>query len=255
MGVKTESGLKILALWLLAYPLVSALVSGIVAGPIAATEDVTFGTAFLFSFMGMTLCGIPLTPWPGPTGTLGIIIAILIGVLQVTWTAICIGITAGPMIDPFVDPLGLSNIKMLPFYMLIVYPLSAVVLSMISGGILAAAEGWPFMDGFVMALGEATATGVVIGNPLPETTTGTIVGIFVAIKSMAFLGVVIAVGSVPLLGFGLTFNESPLWAKVPFCLNAEQRKECLGAGSAASGKKIQVHAAETEGTPAPAPDA
>ena len=62
-------------------------------------------------------------------------------------------------------------------------------------------------------------------------------------------------GSVPLLGFGLTFNESPLWAKVPFCLNAEQRKECLGAGSAASGKKIQVHAAETEGTPAPAPDA
>ena len=61
MGVKTESGLKILALWLLAYPLVSALVSGIVAGPIAATEDVTFGTAFLFSFMGMTLCGIPLT--------------------------------------------------------------------------------------------------------------------------------------------------------------------------------------------------
>jgi hypothetical protein len=94
-------------------------------------------------------------------------------------------------------------------------------------GILAAAESWPFMSGFVLALGELTATRVTSGPSVPQTTGGTVVGLILGIVAMMFLGVVIAVGSVPLLGFGLTFDKAPLLRKMPFLLNSEQKKTML----------------------------
>ena len=81
MGLKLESVLKIAGLWLVAYPLLSAIVSLVLAGPIAAAEGTTFGAAFLFALTVMTLTGIPLTPF-ALAGVGGIAITVIIGVLQ-----------------------------------------------------------------------------------------------------------------------------------------------------------------------------
>ena len=68
MGPKLESGLKMLFLWLFAYPGISALLSLLLAGPIAAAEGTSFANGFLFSLMAMTLTGIPITGFvPGST--------------------------------------------------------------------------------------------------------------------------------------------------------------------------------------------
>lgn len=83
------------------------------------------------------------------------------------------------------------------------------------------------MSGFVLALGELTATGVTSGPSVPQTTGRAVVGLVLGIVAMMFLGVVIAVGSVPLLGFGLTFDKAPLLKKMPFLLNSEQKKSML----------------------------
>ena len=57
---------------------------------------------------------------------------------------------------------------------------------------------------------------------------------------MMFLGVIIAVGSVPLLGFGLTFDKAPLLQKMPFLLNSEQKKSMLVKVVDASSTKNKV---------------
>lgn len=95
MGPKLESFVKLMLLWLIVYPVTSALVSLLLAGPIAAMEGVAFLDAFLFSVMGMTLTGIPLTGF-APVGAGGIILTIVIGVLQVTLLIVTLGLTAGP---------------------------------------------------------------------------------------------------------------------------------------------------------------
>ena len=84
------------------YPLVAAAVSLIVAGPIAAAEGTSFTNGFLFAMMGMTLTGIPLTSF-APVGAGGIFFAIMIGVLTVTQVTIFISLTAGPLVDPFIE--------------------------------------------------------------------------------------------------------------------------------------------------------
>jgi len=243
MGVKAEACVKTLALWLVAYPTISALVALVVAGPIAALEGTTFGTAFVFAFMGVTLTDIPLTPF-APVGTGGIIITIVVGVLQMALTTICVGITAGPLIDPFVDFFGLDDMttitKKLLFFCLVGYPFAAILCSLVLGGILSAVESWPFASGFVLALGELTATGVTSGPSAPQTTGGAIVGVILGIVAMMFLGVIIAVGSVPLLGFGLTFDKAPLLQKMPFLLNSEQKKSMLVKVVDASSTKNKV---------------
>jgi hypothetical protein len=230
MGVKLEAILKIACLWLVAYPMCSALVSVVVAGPIAAIEGTAFDTAWLFSLTVMTLTGIPVTTW-APVGTGGIVITIVVGVLQMGLTIVFVGITAGPMIDPFVDYFGLGDtrtvMKKLAIFCLVAYPLAAILCALVLGGILAAAEGWPFSSGFVLALGELTATGVTSGPSVPQTNGGAAVGLLVGTLAMMFLGVIIAVGSVPLLGFGLTFDQAPLFKKLPFLLNSEQKKSML----------------------------
>merc|ERR1712216_1079935 len=102
--------------------------------------------------------------------------------------------------------------------------------SIIFGGILSACESWPFVDGFVLALGEVTNTQVALPNtPPPATTAGKAFGLVLGVLSAAILGIFIAVGSVPLLGFDLSFEKSPFVRLVPAVLNAEQKEEILGS--------------------------
>lgn len=142
-----------------------------------------------------------------------------------------IGVSAGPLLDPFVDILGLSpkragaNARKQLLVYCLGFPLLCIVFSLVFGGILAAAEEWPYMDGFVLALGEVTNTKVALpSTPPPLTAAGKVIGLILGILSIAILGTFIAVGSVPLLGFDLTFGESPVLRKLPWLLNAEQRE-------------------------------
>ena len=79
---------------------------------------------------------------------------------------------------PFVDFFKLGDLstvyRKLATFCLAVYPLTAIVLSAFLGGLLAAVEGQPFSWGFVLALGELTATGVTAGGagPAPATVGG-----------------------------------------------------------------------------------
>jgi len=230
-----ESSIKLFLLWLIGYPLVSALVSVILAGPVAAAEGGTFSDAFLFLLMVMTLTGIPLTPW-APQGTGGIIITLLLSMLCILVVCVFIGLSAGPLLDPLVDALGLtpaSNAKALRKHLLVYFcgwPTLCIVFSAVLGGILAAAEDWPFVDGFVLALGECTLTGVTLpSTPPPTTASGKVFGLILGVFSQALLGIFIAVGSVPLLGFGLTFDGSPVLPWVPFLLNSEQKEALLSS--------------------------
>ena len=113
----------------------------------------------------------------------------------------------------------------LAFYVLF-FPCMCLFAALVLGGILAAAEDWPFVDGFVLALGEVTNTGVALPNtPPPDTVGGKIVGLFVGIASAAILGIFIAIGSVPLLGYELAFIESPITRTTAFLLNSEQKEK------------------------------
>ena len=235
MGPKLESLLKMLVLWLVVYPVKSAIVSLILAGPISAAESCSFEDAFLFSLMGMTLTDVPLTSF-APAGAGGIIIAIVAGVLQVTLFILFLGLTAGPMIDPWVDFFGVADVttahRKFLLFCLVIYPTAAAFFAALLGGPMAAAEGWPFADGFILVLGELTATGVSLGNAVPVTTGGKVFGLMSGVVAMAFLGLIIAIGSVPLLGFGLTFNESKVVKALGMLvLNGEQREEILGKSS------------------------
>lgn len=137
MGAKVEALFKIACLWLIGYPSISALMSLVLAGPIAAAEQTQFSTAFLFALTVMTLTGIPLTPF-APAGAGGIAITIVLGVLQMALTTVCVGITAGPMIDPFVDYFGLDDVatitRKLCLFCLVGYPVAAVLCSLVLGG-------------------------------------------------------------------------------------------------------------------------
>jgi len=233
MGPKVESGIKLFLLWLIGYPAVGALISLILAGPVAAAEGGSFGDAFLFLLMVMTITGIPLTSW-APTGVGGIVITLLMAIPVITVLCVFIGLSAGPLLDPFVDALGLTpkrggeSVRKHGFVYVCAFPALCLLFGAVFGGCLAAAEGWPFVDGFVMALGEVTLTNVVLpGTPPPATAAGQVVGLIVGVFAAAILGIFIAVGSVPLLGFGLTFDASPMIPWVPFLLNAEQKAELL----------------------------
>lgn len=151
------------------------------------------------------------------------------------------------VVDPWVDFFGVADVKtahrkLLPFC-LVVYPLAAIVVAVLLGGPLAACEGWSFAAGFVLVLGELVVPAVPLvlpGTGPPTTAAGKALGLISGIVAMAFFGLVIAVGSVPLLGFGLTFDESKVVKSLaPLVLNGEQREEILGA-PAPKAKKAKV---------------
>jgi hypothetical protein len=222
-------------------------VSLILALPIAQAEGCSFEDAFWFSLMGMTLTDVPLTNF-APAGAGGLVIALIAGVLQVTLFIFCVGLTAGPMIDPWVDFFGIADVKtahrkFLPFC-LIIYPAAAILFAALLGVPLSLSEGWPIADGFVLVLGELTATPLAWGSTVPATYAGKVLGLVAGVVAMAFLGLTIAVGSVPLLGFGLTFNESKVVKMLgPLVLNGEQRAEILGKPPA---KEVAVVPAEEQ---------
>lgn len=229
-----ESGIKLVVWWLLVYPLAAALVSLALAGPIAAAESAAFTDAFRFLLALMTTTQIPLTPW-APTGVAGIVLTLMISIFQVMLLCIFIGVSAGPLLDPFLDAMGLvvhnggQAVKKHVTIYICGFPVLCLAFSIVFGGLLAAAEEWPFVDGFVLALGEVTLTGVTLPTtPPPGTAAGQFVGLVLGILSAAILGNFIAVGSVPLLGFDLTFKGSWILMRLPFVLNAAQKEELLG---------------------------
>ena len=244
-----ESGAKLALVWLIGFPAVACLLSIIVAGPVAAVEECSFEDAFLFFLMGMTMTGIPLTTWV-PTGTGGIIITLVFSIFYLLVFVLFVGVSAGPLADPFVDAFGLAPrathtlFKHHALFYVCFFPALCLLVSITLGGILAAAEGWPFVDGFVLTLGECTNTRVTLpGTPPPDSVGGKVVGLFVGVVASAILGIFIAIGSVPLLGYELSFTDSPFTRSTTFLLNSEQ-KETLAdvdeAGPADSGRAVVV---------------
>ena len=231
----TESSLILAALWLVAYPACAASISIPFGGLTALCEEVTFKEGFLFTLMTMTFTDIPLTDF-APTGHGGMAITVVLSIVQLLVLVLFVGLSAGPIADPFVDALRLTPpsakeafIKHVSVYVL-GFPTICLVWSIVGGGLLAASENWPYVDGFVMVLGEVTATHIVLEDtPPPDTEIGKVVGLYVGIVGVAILACFIAVGGVPLLGFGLTFDRSPIIKRLPWrlVLNSEQ-KEALG---------------------------
>jgi hypothetical protein len=82
----------------------------------------------------------------------------------------------------------------------IALPVSAVILAVIFGAILAGVEGWNFGDCFWCVLQELTATDIAIVHlPTPDSHVGKIAGCFVGLFSLAVLGLMIALMGGPLL--------------------------------------------------------
>ena len=166
-----ESGIKLVLLWVVAYPVVGALAALVFAGPVAAAEDTAnFGDAYLFLLMLMTLTDIPLTAW-APIGTTGIDYRHYPADVDHSdphFVCVFVGVSAGPLLDPFLDALGLVPRAAGPavrkhFLVYVLgYPVVCLLFGLVFGGILAASESWPFEDGFVMALGEVTNTKVTL---------------------------------------------------------------------------------------------
>jgi len=100
------------------------------------------------------------------------------------------------------------------------------------------------VDGFVMVLGEVTLTGVKNPDtPPPSGDGGQVVAVFIAVVAQSILGIVIALGSVPLLGFDLAFDDSPLRQVAIWVFNSEQKKgttrkagERVGGGEGGEGE-------------------
>jgi len=111
----------------------------------------------------------------------------------------------------------------------VIFPSVCIVFAAVAGGILAVAEGWAWVDGFVMVLGEATLTGITNpGTPPPKVAGGKIVAVFIAVIAQGIMGMTIALGSVPLLGFDLSFDKSPLKHVALWVFNSEQKGKLVG---------------------------
>jgi len=107
MTPTVESGLKLVALWWLMYPATACTLSAIFAGPVAAAEDASYEDCFLFFLMAFTLTAIPLTSW-APTGTGGIVITLFTAIFVILVQVVFIGLSAGPLADPFVNAFSLT---------------------------------------------------------------------------------------------------------------------------------------------------
>ena len=235
MGGRCESGCRLLFLWFIGFPALAALVAVVFAGPMAAIEDVSFEESFAFLMAVMTVTDIPLTDWAGPTDAGGLILITVVSLVQLALLTVFVGISAGPLLDPFVDCLrltpesggGLAS-RHIIFYS-VTFPAVALLFSCLAGGLLAWAEDWPFADGFVMVIGEVTNTHITVeGTPDPDTTAGKVVGLWVGVLAAAIFGMAIAIGSVPLLGHSLEFGRSVCYLDYcPFMLNSEQKEEIL----------------------------
>eukprot|EP00277_Geminigera_cryophila_P048302 CAMPEP_0173068660 /NCGR_PEP_ID=MMETSP1102-20130122/7549_1 /TAXON_ID=49646 /ORGANISM="Geminigera sp., Strain Caron Lab Isolate" /LENGTH=313 /DNA_ID=CAMNT_0013936571 /DNA_START=72 /DNA_END=1013 /DNA_ORIENTATION=- len=239
MSPAAESGLRLLFLWLIVFPSVCCLFSALFAGPIAVAEKISYEDAFVFCMQALTLCdAVPLTTFT-PAGTAGQILTLFIGIILQMILVVHIGISAGPCMDPFLTEVKNDSnyfvsrtvgslVKKMLMYFFLLYPSVCLIFAGIAGGILAAAEGWPWADGFVMVLGEATLTGITNpGTPPPQGAGGKIIAVFIAVIAQGIMGITIALGSVPLLGFDLSFDNSPLKHVALWVFNSEQKKDLM----------------------------
>jgi len=246
---------RLFSLWLIVFPFKCALFAVIFAGPLALAEETTFAKAFLYLVQVLTGASIPLTPWAPSGKALGIAIANSMGIIKQLILALHIGLTAGPMIEPVLDwEVGLwrccvdgklfvgrtnAGIYRKTAISWLNTSLFCVVLSFAAGGILAVAEGWPYWNGVVLVLGEVTSSATVLPNQSklgPDTTGGIIVGFIVGVLAAAILGIIIAVASVPLLGFDLKFDNTHAVRSKPTMLLTKEQQRRLGIELGASEK-------------------
>jgi hypothetical protein len=242
---------------MLYYPLTCVIFSLIWAGPIALAEKAAFLDAFYFELSLFTGSIIPLTNWaPATDGTGSYAIINLLAVAHQMILAFFIGVSAGPMIEGILDwkagpltrfdPEGtllVPRTKTGLFLKVIVYYILIVALSVFWaaywGGLMALAEGWPFLDGFVTALGAITS-GLTVLEPskLPVTGWGLFCAFYIGVMGAAMLGLTIAVASVPLLGVDLSYEDSPVVRIFPMLLLSAEQREKLGiVGGCCGGKE------------------
>merc|ERR1719231_945389 len=120
----------------------------------------------------------------------------------------------------------------------ITMPVTFLLFAVILGGLLAVAEDWAFADGFWLVLSEVT-NGPALGpvGAAPATFGGKVVSIIAGVSSSALLGIIIAIVSVPMLGFDLSFADSPV-VRPLHLLNAEQREELEKPGMSSTVVKV-----------------
>ena len=98
---------RLVNLWLIVFPTKCALFALIFAGPIALIEDAKFSDGFLYLLQVLTGASIPLTNWAlpgaGPKEVWGLIIANAMGIVKQLILSLHIGLTAGPMIEGWLD--------------------------------------------------------------------------------------------------------------------------------------------------------
>ena len=108
-GVMREGGgprrrpSRLFVLWLLSYPSFCALLSLLLSGYLAALEGVAFWDAFLWLLTFTSKSLVPLTPWTGPTGSVGWYLTNLLGIMAVFVQAAHIGLAAGPVMEPLLE--------------------------------------------------------------------------------------------------------------------------------------------------------
>lgn len=251
--IHASSAYRGLILWIIYFPIACSLVSAIWAGPIAAIEGASFSDAFHWQLQTFTTAALPLTSWGGPTGTAGIILCNITAVFHQIILAIFVGLTAGPVIEPLLGigagVCGDSDGSMMVartfggflkkiFLLYVCIALLGLLCSVLLGGLLSAAEGWPFEDGFVLTLGSITSSLTVLpGTPVAETTAGIVVGFYTGMISAAFLGLIIAVASVPLLGVDLSYDNSPVVLAAPMLLLSAAQRKRLGIADGCLARK------------------
>lgn len=244
--IHSSAPYRVTILWMIYYPLVCVIFSAIFAAPIEFGNGASFKDAFLYEMSLFTGAIFPLTAYT-PEGTDGqIVITNLLAVLHQIILSIFIGISAGPMIETLLevdagpltrfDPDGtllvprtkLGMFLKIFFYYILILAIS-VFWSIWWGGFLALSEGWPFKDGFVTALGVITS-GAFALNPTnaPVTVGGIFCGFYLGIMGAAMLGLTIAVASVPLLGFDLSYKDSPAVRVFPLLLLSVEQRNKLG---------------------------
>jgi len=246
---KMAGSAKLAFLWLIVFPSKCVLLATVIGGPIAASEDVDFLDGFLYLLQVLTGAAVPLTSWAGPSGTGGVILSNIVAIARQIILAYHIGISAGPLLEPLLDvdvppflrgcmegkflvarTAGEVSKKFGVFFVLV--GMVCTFVAAVLGGLLAAAEGWSYEEGFVMALGAVTSANTVLPSTPATLATGggVFFGLIIGLVASAILGIVIALASVPLLGFDLTWNDTPV-ARAPGVLSKEQRERVAAAAT------------------------
>lgn len=238
MGSMLQSAARAGLLWYVIFPLFCILFSIVLGGLMAAAEGIAYGDAFLFCLMELTATTTPLTMWAGPSGESGSLVILIVALVQLVLFSLALGMTAGPLLDPFLEPFmlvprtGKAFFKKLALFFFVTLPVMFVSVAVVLGGIYAAAEGWPYSDGFWLILGEVTNSpplGPV--GAAPTSPGGKLMALVAGLTSSVIFGLLIAVIGAPLMGFDLSFADSPVVGAFPYLLlNAEQREERAKAG-------------------------